>query len=471
MSKTKTLFACQNCGYQSAKWLGKCPDCNQWNSFAEERQADSKVADRYSGDTFYTLSSEALPLSALKEQEVSRFDSGNVELDRLLGGGIVPGSLTLLGGDPGVGKSTLMLQMLGSVAGSKFPSPPEGDGVRRRGEGSRVLYISGEESAGQIKLRADRLGIQSDLLYVISENNLQKALQAADKLKPKLIIVDSIQTVFLPEFESAPGSLTQVRECTGKLLYLTKSRNIATWLVGHMTKEGMIAGPKVLEHLVDTVLYFEGEKGQAFRLLRTYKNRFGSTNEVGVFEMALEGLLPVKNPSALFLSDTAESAAGSVVVSSLEGTRPFLVEVQALVTSSNLGNPRRVSLGVDPNRLALLVAILEKNGGLFFGGQDIFVNVVGGLKLVEPGADLGLIAALASSHRSRPLPKGTVCIGEVGLSGEIRPVSQMELRLAEAERLGFERVMYSDKAKAPKTKGRLELIALKNISQAIDLIV
>lgn len=454
MSKSKSVFACQNCGYQSPKWLGKCPDCNQWNTFAEETFSEIKVADRYSGDTFYTLSSEALPLHQLKEKEVLRFGSGNEELDRLLGGGIVPGSLTLLGGDPGVGKSTLMLQMLGAVS-QKGP----------------VLYISGEESAGQIKLRADRLGIKSENLYVISENNLQKALQAVDKLKPKLIIVDSIQTVFLPEFESAPGSLTQVRECTGKLLYLTKSRNVSTWLVGHMTKEGMIAGPKVLEHLVDTVLYFEGEKGQAFRLLRTYKNRFGSTNEVGVFEMASEGLLPIQNPSALFLSDNAESAAGSVVVSSLEGSRPFLVEVQVLVTSSNFGNPRRVSLGIDSNRLALLVAILEKIVGLSFAGQDIFVNVVGGLKLTEPGADLGLITALASSHRSKPIPRGSVFIGEVGLSGEIRPVSQMDLRLAEIERLGFARVFYSEKAKAPKSRGRLEFIPLKNISQAVDMIV
>lgn len=454
MSKSKSVFACQNCGYQSAKWLGKCPDCNQWNTFAEETFSESKVAERYAGDTFYTLSSEALPLSKLKDQEVIRFTSGNEELDRLMGGGVVPGSLTLIGGDPGVGKSTLVLQMLGAVS-----------------KQAPVLYISGEESAGQIKLRADRLGIKSDNLFVISENNLQKALQAADKLKPKLLIVDSIQTVFLPEFESAPGSLTQVRECTGKLLYLTKSRNISTWLVGHMTKEGMIAGPKVLEHLVDTVLYFEGEKGQAFRLLRTYKNRFGSTNEVGVFEMASVGLLPVQNPSSLFLSDSAETAPGSVVVSSLEGTRPFLVEVQTLVTSSNFGNPRRVSLGVDPNRLALLVAILEKIVGLSFAGQDIFANVVGGLKLTEPGADLGLIAAMASSHRSKPIPKGSVFIGEVGLSGEIRPVSQMDLRLAEIGRLGFSRVFYSEKAKAPKGRGPLELIPLKNIAQAIEMVL
>lgn len=454
MSKSKTIFSCQGCGYQSAKWLGKCPDCGKWNSFAEETFSETKVAERYSDSTFYTLSSEALPLHALKEQEVVRFESGNTELDRLLGGGIVPGSLTLIGGDPGVGKSTLMLQMLGAVS-----------------KDTPVLYISGEESAGQIKLRADRLGIKSENLYVISENNLQKALQAADKLKPKLMIVDSIQTVFLPEFESAPGSLTQVRECTGRLLYLTKSRGTATWLVGHMTKEGMIAGPKVLEHLVDTVLYFEGEKGQSFRLLRTYKNRFGSTNEVGVFEMAGEGLLPIQNPSALFLSESAETAAGSVVVSSLEGTRPFLVEVQVLVTSSNFGTPRRVSLGVDPNRLALLVAILEKIVGLSFGGQDIFVNVVGGLKLTEPGVDLGLVAALASSHRSKPIRKGSVFLGEVGLSGEIRPVSQMDLRLAEIERLGFERVYYSAKGKKPKTQGKIELIALENISQAIDIII
>jgi DNA repair protein RadA/Sms len=454
MPKTQTVFSCQNCGYQSPKWLGKCPDCNKWNTLAEETFAPSQAVGRYADSNFFTLTSEPLPITQLASQTVNRFSSGNEELDRLLGGGIVPGSLILLGGDPGVGKSTLVLQMLGAVAKS-----------------SPVLYVSGEESVSQIKLRADRLGIRSDQLFVLSENNLQKALQAVEKIKPKILIVDSIQTVFLPEFESAPGSLTQVRECAGKLLYLTKGQNIATWLVGHMTKEGMIAGPKVLEHMVDTVLYFEGDKGLAYRLLRTNKNRFGSTNEVGVFEMALEGLIPVKNPSALFLSQSAELGPGSAVISSLEGTRPFLVEVQVLATHSNLGVPRRVSLGVDSNRLALLVAILEKIVGLSFAGQDIFVNVVGGLRLNEPGSDLGILAALASSHRGTALKKGTVLIGEAGLSGEIRPVGQIDLRLTEIERLGFGRVILSHQTPKPKHKNGLEILYAKNVSEALEILL
>ncbi len=453
--QVRAVYACQNCGYQSPKWLGKCPDCGQWNSLAEEKISElPRSVGRYADPNFFTLSSEATPLDQVVSPTVSRFSSGSEELDRLLGGGVIPGSLTLLGGDPGVGKSTLVLQMLGSVA-----------------ERAPVLYLSGEESAHQIKLRADRLKIKSERLFVLSENNLQRAMEAVEKIKPQILIVDSIQTVFLPEFESAPGSLTQVRECAGKLLYLTKSQGIATWLVGHMTKEGMIAGPKVLEHLVDTVLYFEGDKGLAYRLLRTNKNRFGSTNEVGVFEMATQGLIPVKNPSSLFLSDSAERAAGSVVVSSLEGSRPFVVEVQSLVTSSNLANPRRVSLGIDNNRLALLVAILEKVVGLSFAGQDIFVNVVGGLRLNETGTDLGLLAALASSHRGRPVKGGTVLIGEVGLSGEIRPVGQTDLRLSEIERLGFERAVLSEKTPKTKRKGKLELLFAKNVGQVLEILL
>ncbi len=454
MAKSQTVFSCQNCGYQSAKWLGKCPDCNKWNSFAEETYQNQETAARFSDPKFITLTSEALPISQVTSISVDRFSSGNTELDRLLGGGVVPGSLILLGGDPGIGKSTLVLQMLGAI--SKL---------------APVLYVSGEESASQIKLRAERLGVKSDQLFVLSENNLRKALEAVEKIKPKFLVVDSIQTIFLPEFESAPGSLTQVRECAGKLLYLTKSTGMTTCLVGHVTKEGMIAGPKVLEHLVDTVLYFEGDKGLAYRLLRTNKNRFGSTNEVGVFEMAREGLVPIQNPSALFLSDSAEAAPGSVVVSSLEGTRPFLVEVQVLVTSSNLGTPRRVALGLDNNRLSILVAILEKIVGLSFAGQDIFVNVVGGLKLSEPACDLGILAALASSHRGKPLKRGTVLIGETGLSGEVRPVGQIDLRLAEIERLGFERVILSHKTPKTKLKGKLEMHFVKDVQEVLEILL
>ncbi len=450
MAKKQIVFSCQNCGYQSAKWLGRCPDCATWNAFAEEVKLNTSASNRFTEPGFFSLSSEAQTIDQIHHLKIDRISTKNPELDRLLGGGIVPSSLTLLGGDPGVGKSTLTLQVLGTLA-QNYP----------------VLYVSGEESASQIKLRAERLGIRSGQLYVLSENNLQKVLETVEKIKPILLIVDSIQTVFLPEFESAPGSLTQVRECAGKLLYLSKSKNVSTWLVGHMTKEGMIAGPKVLEHLVDTVLYFEGDKGQAFRLLRTTKNRFGSTNEVGVFEMAHTGLLPVENPSSLFLSHSAESGPGSSIVSSLEGTRPFLVEVQALVSHSNLSMPRRVTLGVESNRLALILAILEKIVGLSFGTEDIFVNVVGGLRLTEPGVDLGLAAALASSLKGIPIPKGTVFIGELGLGGEIRPVGQTELRLLEIERLGFKRVVLPPSREKPSSK-KLEFILARNISEALE---
>ncbi|MBF0491431.1 MAG: DNA repair protein RadA [Deltaproteobacteria bacterium] len=454
MAKTQTIYSCQNCGYQTPKWLGKCPDCNKWNSFAEEtKSTNTPTASRYSDPAFFTISSEVKSIDEVQMENIARFSSGNSELDRLLGGGIVPSSLVLLGGDPGIGKSTLVLQTVGHVAKT-----------------DPVLYISGEESASQIKMRAERLGIHSKNLFVCSENNLRKALEFVEKIKPKLLIVDSIQTIFLPEHESAPGSLTQVRECAGKLLYLTKSKTLSTWIIGHMTKEGMIAGPKVLEHLVDTVLYFEGDKGQAYRLLRANKNRFGSTNEVGVFEMTSAGLLPIDNPSALFLSGSSEKTPGSVIVSSLEGSRPFLVEVQVLVSSSNLAMPRRVSLGVDGNRLALLIAILEKNLGYSIGGQDVFLNVVGGLKLSEPSSDLGILAALLSSFRNHALPQESVYIGEVGLGGEIRPAPQLELRLAEIERLGFKQVYISEKNTKIKKSSKMEIKTLKTVGQLADLL-
>jgi len=450
MAKSQTLYSCQNCGYQSPKWLGKCPDCNQWNSFAEETKNTIETSSRFSDSQFIALSSEPQTLQKIDVEKVNRFSSGNEELDRLLGGGIVPSSLVLLGGDPGIGKSTLTLQMMGHVA-----------------EKNLVFYLSGEESASQIKLRAARLNINSPHLYISAENNLRKAIEYIEKLKPKLLIVDSIQTIFLPDLESAPGSLTQVRECTGKLLYLTKSKEMSTFIIGHMTKEGMIAGPKVLEHLVDTVLYFEGDKGQAYRLLRANKNRFGSTNEVGVFEMSSQGLLPVQNPSALFLSSSAEPSPGSVIVSSLEGSRPFLVETQVLVSSSNLAMPRRVSLGIEQNRLALLIAILEKNMGYSLGGQDVFLNVVGGLKLSEPSCDLGIIAALASSYQNKVLPRDTVFVGEVGLSGEIRPAPQIDLRLTEIERLGFKKAIIGPQ-KASKKNRKIEILEFKKISEMME---
>ncbi|MDL1872669.1 DNA repair protein RadA [Deltaproteobacteria bacterium PRO3] len=373
-------------------------------------------------------------------------------LDRLLGGGMVPGSVILLGGDPGIGKSTLVLQVLA-----------------RLGEaGGKVAYLSGEESADQIKLRAERLGVKSQNLYVMTENDLSRALPQIEALKPQMLVVDSIQTVYQPDLGSAPGSVTQVRECAGKLLYLAKSRGFTVLLVGHVTKEGALAGPKILEHIVDTVLYFEGDRGQPYRILRTFKNRFGSVSELAVYEMRGSGLVEVTNPSELFLSDSPELAPGSVVVSSLKGTRPLLAELQALVTPSSLGMPRRVTVGVDSQRVALLCAVLEKIVGLHLGGQDIFLNVVGGLDVDEPAVDLGVLLAIVSSFQNRALQKRTLVLGEVGLSGEIRPVAGEAIRLQEAARLGFQRAILPKKGSRERSPDGLALVRVGRVQEALD---
>ncbi len=452
MVKTQTLYECQQCGYQSPKWLGKCSDCGAWNSFVEGR---SEALTRGKGaENFYTLQSKLAPLNEIGTSAPPRVMTQLTELDRLLGGGMVPGSVILLGGDPGIGKSTLVLQIL----------------ARLGEQGGKVAYLSGEESADQIKLRAERLGVKSNNLFVMTENDLSRALPQIEALKPQMLVVDSIQTVYQPDLGSAPGSVTQVRECAGKLLYLAKSRGFTVLLVGHVTKEGSLAGPKILEHMVDTVLYFEGDRGQPYRILRTFKNRFGSVSELAVYEMRGSGLIEVTNPSELFLSDSPELAPGSVVVSSLKGTRPLLAELQALVTPSSLGMPRRVTVGVDSQRVALLCAVLEKIVGLHLGGQDIFLNVVGGLDVDEPAVDLGVLLAIVSSFQNRALQKRTLVLGEVGLSGEIRPVAGEALRLHEASRLGFQRAILPKKGSSEKLPKDLELARVANVAAALDLL-
>lgn len=446
------VFECQKCGYQSPKWLGKCPDCNAWNSLTEEVQQKSSTSQ--AAENFYSLSSELMPLNQVGSEAPPRLSSGLGELDRLLGGGMVPGSVILLGGDPGIGKSTLVLQWLAQVAGEQGP----------------VVYLSGEESADQIKLRASRLQVSKDQLFLITENDLAKALPKIEKMQPALLVIDSIQTVYLPELSSVPGSITQVRECSGKLMFLAKSKGMTVVLVGHVTKEGSLAGPKVLEHMVDTVLYFEGERGQPYRILRTFKNRFGSVSELGVFEMLHTGLRQVNNPSELFLSDTQNLSPGSVVLSSLKGTRPILAELQALLTPSSLGVPRRVVVGVDSQRVALLAAVLEKVVGWQLGGHDIFLNVVGGLDVDEPSVDLGVLLGMASSFQGKTLPERPIVMGEVGLNGEIRPVSGTELRLQEAARLGFTHAIVPKRSSRFKAPKGMELQKVHYVDEALELL-
>ncbi len=460
MSKTKTVYVCQQCGSQSGKWAGKCAACGNWNSIVEEA-APTAPSHQKGGGEFYTLSSDsALPLPELTTAPLARLTSGILELDRVLGGGFVPGSLVLLGGDPGIGKSTLVLQALNALA---KPNQP-------------VLYASGEESAEQIKLRADRLGAQSPHLFVMTENNLERILAETKRVRPALLVVDSIQTVFLPFLESAPGSVAQVRECAGKLLYFSKSSGIATGLVGHVTKEGALAGPRMLEHMVDTVLYFEGDKGHGARILRAVKNRYGATNEIGVFEMAREGLIPVDNPSRLFLAERPEGAAGSAVTAALEGSRPILVEIQALVAGSGLANPRRTAIGLDSGRIALLVAVLERVIGLSLYDQDLYVNVAGGFKIGEPASDLAVLAAIVGSRKNRPIDPRTLIVGEVGLSGEIRSVSQLDTRLKEGAKLGFTRALIpaiprnGSKKSAFEAPAGMELLPAQRVAEALELL-
>ncbi len=453
MAKGKTsVFFCQCCGYESSKWMGQCPGCKEWNSFVEEVVDKKSVGS--GGKQKSTLSeAKILPLSAIEMTQEERISTQIKELDRVLGGGIVQGSLILVGGDPGIGKSTLLLQVCKNLANQK----------------RHVLYISGEESLQQIKIRAERIGEFEDSLRLLCETNLDIIQGIIDREKPEIVVIDSIQTMYNEEVGSAPGSVSQVRESTNTLMQIAKGRNISIFIVGHVTKEGVVAGPRVLEHMVDTVLYFEGDRHAAYRILRGVKNRFGSTNEIGVFEMRKSGLREVENPSEFMLSGRPEDASGSVVACSMEGTRPILVEVQALVCRSNFGIPRRTATGTDFNRVNLLMAVLEKRLGLKLADCDAYVNIAGGIKMNEPALDLGIVLALISSYKEKPIDERTICFGEVGLSGEIRAVSMVEQRVQEARKLGFEVCILPEVSKAAMQEMTgIKLIGIRNVKDAID---
>jgi len=419
-ARPKTRFVCQECGYQGIRWSGRCPECAQWNSLREEVERDASVMKQH---TMSEGIPEAVPIGAITQTQEFRLQSGIEELNRVLGGGVVPGSVVLIGGDPGIGKTTLLLQTLNSLEKT----------------GEVGLYVSGEESPQQIKMRADRLGIHSPNLYVVAATSLEEIFRVAETVNPRVMVVDSIQTVFTSELTSAPGSVSQVQEVGCRLMWFAKRTNVPVFIIGHVTKEGVIAGPRLLEHIVDTVLYFEGDKGQSYRILRAVKNRFGPTNEIGVFEMKDEGLIEVDNPSAMFLTGRIGTSAGSVVVSSVEGSRPLLVELQALVSETSYPMPKRMAKGVEGNRVSLLLAVMEKRLGLHFTGHDVYVNVVGGLRIDEPTVDMGIVCAVLSSFRETGLDSRLVVMGEVGLGGEVRPVQHADLRIREAMKLGFTR--------------------------------
>jgi len=453
MPKAKTIYSCQSCGYQSPKWLGRCPECGGWNSLVEEVVSPSENTYAPTGVSFEKPSPQ--PLNKIKLDKEERFLTNIGEFDRVLGGGIVPGSVILIGGDPGIGKSTLLLQSLNKLAVS----------------GKKVLYVSGEESICQTKMRAERLGIASPDLFVQAETYLETIVKNIIEIKPFAVVIDSIQTIFSSDLQSAPGTISQVRESSGKLIFLAKKTGIPIFLVGHMTKEGAIAGPRVLEHMVDTVLYFEGDRGHPYRILRSVKNRFGSTNEIGVFEMKDSGLDEVLSPSELFLAERPLDVSGSVVVACMEGTRPILVELQVLVSNTSFGVPRRTSLGVDYNRVSLLVAVLEKKTGLNFLNQDIFVNVAGGIKIEEPAVDLGIIMALTSSFQNHSIDSRMVVFGEVGLAGEVRAISQAEMRIREASKMGFARcLMPQNNVNRLSIDSKLELIGVDSVEKALEMI-
>ena len=448
LKKVKFSFFCQNCGHQSPKWLGKCPSCNQWNPFVEEEIRSDQPNDR----SEYAMNEAPLSIDAIVTDEKERISTGMAEMDRVLGGGLVGGSAILVGGDPGIGKSTLLLQVLSRMAQNNL----------------KVLYISGEESAKQIKLRGRRIGASSDNLLILAEISLDNILQQIKAISPAVVVIDSIQTVYSPVLSSAPGSVGQVREAAEQLILLSKKSGIPVFLIGHVTKDGAIAGPKVLEHMVDTVLYFEGDSGHTYRIIRGIKNRFGPTHEIGVFEMRDNGLNEVSNPSAFFLAERPEGAPGSVVAPSIEGTRPILIEIQSLVHPTNFGLPRRTAIGVDHNRVALLVAVVDKVCGLHLSNHDIYLNVAGGVRVDEPAIDLGIVSSMASSFLDRPIDAKTVVLGEVGLTGEIRGVSQMDARIREAARMGFNRCIL------PKTQthdiSKETKITLNKISNLKELI-
>lgn len=454
----KTVFFCQNCGHEESKWLGQCPACKEWNTFVEEKVTVPKAGNASALGPAGGAAPQPVLLTSVDTDDDERIRTGIGELDRVLGGGIVQGSLVLVGGDPGIGKSTLLLQVCQKLSAM----------------GKKILYISGEESLKQIKLRADRMGTFSENLYLLCETNLELIRSSIERQKPDMAVIDSIQTMYNEEVSSAPGSVSQVRESTNVLLQLAKGLNIAIFIVGHVTKEGTVAGPRVLEHMVDTVLYFEGDRHVSYRILRGVKNRFGSTNEIGVFEMRREGLVEVENPSEYMLSGRPENASGSVVACAMEGTRPILMEIQALVCHSNFGMPRRTAAGLDYNRVNLLMAVLEKRAGLPLSSYDAYVNIAGGIRMNEPASDLGIVMAIASSYKNKPVPEDTIVFGEVGLSGEVRAVTMPEQRVAEAKKLGFKVCILPEVSrkslKNMSGQEELRIIGVRSINQAIDLL-
>lgn len=450
MAKIKTKFICQNCGYENYKWMGKCPSCNEWNSFVEEIDEKKSKIKKDLKDI------KIANIKDVKIDEEDRFKTDIAEMDRVLGGGIVKGSLILVGGDPGIGKSTLLIQIANNLSN----------------KGLKVLYVSGEESVKQIKIRAERIKLESKELYILSETNLDIIKGIIENVSPDILIIDSIQTVYNPDISSAPGSVGQVREGTHILMNIAKRKNIATFLVGHVTKEGSIAGPRVLEHMVDTVLYFEGEAYHSYRILRAIKNRFGSTNEIGMFEMRDIGLVEVQNPSKILISERPRDTSGTIVVPSLEGTRPMLVELQSLVSPTMFGMPRRVAMGIDYNRVILMIAVLEKKVGYNMESYDVYANIVGGLKTKEPAIDLGIISSIASSYRDIPIDSKLTIVGEVGLTGEVRRVNFIEKRIKEAENLGFNTAIVpkANIKDLNKTKG-INIIGVNNVLEALDIVL
>ena len=452
MAKSKTVFVCNECGYESAKWLGKCPACNAWNSFFEEKVIKEKDGAFISDKK--TKSSKPTTLNSIEGKEASRTSTGVGELDRVLGGGLVKGSLVLLGGEPGIGKSTLILQICNKMKGK-----------------GKVLYVSGEESAEQIKIRADRLNIKNEDILFLGETDIDLIADAIKETNPKLVIIDSIQTMYSDEITSAAGTVSQVREITARIMKICKQESITTIIIGHVTKDGNIAGPRVLEHMVDTVLYLEGERYFSYRILRGVKNRFGSTNEVGMFEMKNEGMVEITNPSSILISEREDNPSGSVIVASMEGTRPLLIELQALTTPTVFGLPRRTANGIDYNRLTVLMAVLEKRANVNLSSQDVYLNVVSGIKIQEPAVDLGIILAVTSSFKGISIPKDLVAIGEVGLTGEVRAVNMIEKRLKEAEKLGFKKcIIPQNNKKLLKDDYKLDIIGVSNIQEALKII-
>lgn len=450
MAKVKTAFFCTECGYESAKWVGKCPSCQNWNTFVEELKQQAPSNNHHSIST----QTRAEKIRFIEESDVTKTATDYQEFNRVLGGGVVPGSLILIGGDPGIGKSTLLLQVANNI-----------------GLKNTVLYVSGEESARQIKLRASRLGTLAEELYLYAENDMSLIEQQIDQLQPECVIIDSIQTIYSQSITSAPGTVSQVRDCTAQLMRIAKSKRVTIFIVGHVTKDGMIAGPKMLEHMVDTVLYFEGERHNTYRILRAVKNRFGATNELAIFDMQASGLVEVTNPSELFLSEHETANSGVAIVATLEGTRPLLIEVQALLSPTAFGNPRRMTSGIDTNKVALILAVLEKKNGLLLQLQDVFMKVTGGVKIDEPAIDLAVAMAITSSFKDKPLPFDTVIIGEIGLTGEIRQVTKVEDRIKEAEKLGFTRIVIPNgNFSKLQIKTKIEIVPVKTVQDAIRIL-